>query len=87
VNASVRLENASDQPLALPAQEWVVGTATPMGPDDNGMYLGAMWFDGTHYVDTAPRYFNTNTTAFFWIVPDIPRGVSARSKKKPLCSY
>ena len=36
VNASVRLENTSDKPLALPAQEWVVGTATPMGADDNG---------------------------------------------------
>ena len=38
VNASVRLENISDQPLALPAQEWVVGTATPMGPDDTGSH-------------------------------------------------
>ena len=37
-----------DQPLALPAQEWVVGTATPMGADDNGMYLGAMWYNGTN---------------------------------------
>ena len=35
VNASVRLENTSDKPLALPAQELVVGTATPMGPDDS----------------------------------------------------
>ena len=40
VNASVRLENTSDQPLALPAQEWVVGTATPMGADDNGHVRG-----------------------------------------------
>ena len=40
VKASVRLENASDQPLTLPAQEWVVGTATPMGPDDNGHERG-----------------------------------------------
>ena len=46
MNADVRLENASDKPLALPAQEWVVGTATPMGPDDNGLYLGAMWYNG-----------------------------------------
>ena len=35
VSASVRLENTSDKPLALPAQEWVVGTATPMDVDDN----------------------------------------------------
>jgi YidC/Oxa1 family membrane protein insertase len=48
VNASVRLENTLDKPLALPAQELVVGTATPMGPDDNNFstYGGAMWFDG-----------------------------------------
>ena len=49
VNASVSLKNTSDKPLALPAQEWVVGTATPMDVDDNYFYIygGAMWFDGT----------------------------------------
>ncbi len=72
VNASVRLENVSDQPFTLPAQEWVVGTATPMGPDDNGMYLGTMWFDGAHCVDNGTRYFNTNTTAFFGIAHRTP---------------
>ncbi|HEY5233904.1 MAG TPA: membrane protein insertase YidC [Verrucomicrobiae bacterium] len=65
VTASVSLKNTSDKPLALPAQEWVVGTATPMGPDDNGMYVGAMWCNGTNAVDNGTRYFNTNTTAFF----------------------
>jgi YidC/Oxa1 family membrane protein insertase len=66
VYASVSLTNTSAQPLALPAQEWVVGTATPMGPDDNGMYLGAMWYNGTNTpVDCAVSYFSTNTTTFF----------------------
>lgn len=51
VNASVRLENTTDKPLVLPAQEWVVGTATPMDVDDNGQLWGAMWFDGTNAVD------------------------------------
>ena len=48
VNASVRLENGSDKALALPAQEIVVGTATPMDADDNNFisYGGAMWCDG-----------------------------------------
>jgi YidC/Oxa1 family membrane protein insertase len=58
VKAGVRLENASDQPLALPAQEWVVGTATPMGPDDNGMNVGAMWCNGTNSVDRAATWFS-----------------------------
>ena len=66
VYASVNLTNSSDKPLALPAQEWVVGTATPMGPDDNGMYLGAMWYNGTNTpTDCTLSYFNTNTTTFF----------------------
>ena len=66
VYASVSLTNTSAKPLALPAQEWVVGTATPMGPDDNGMYLGAMWYNGTNTpADCGLSYFNTNTTTFF----------------------
>ena len=43
VTATVRLENRSGQPLTLPAQEWAIGTATPMGPRDNGMAVGLMW--------------------------------------------
>jgi YidC/Oxa1 family membrane protein insertase len=72
VNASVSLKNSSGQPLALPAQEWVVGTATPMGPDDNGIYVGAMWCDGTNAVDNGTRYFNTNTTTFFGMIHRTP---------------
>ena len=58
VNASVRLENVSDQPLTLPAQEWVVGTATPMGPDDNALNEGAIWCDGTNVQDRAVTWFS-----------------------------
>ena len=60
VNASVRLENASDQPLALPAQEWVIGTATPMGPDDTSYTFneGAMWFNGTGVQDQSLGWFS-----------------------------
>jgi YidC/Oxa1 family membrane protein insertase len=72
VNASVQLENTTDKPLALPAQEFVVGTATPMDVDDNEMYLGVTWFDGTNYVDNGTRYFNTNTTTFFGLVQRTP---------------
>ena len=46
VSATVRLENRSAQPLALPAQEWVVGTATPMGPRDKGLAVGVLWYNG-----------------------------------------
>jgi YidC/Oxa1 family membrane protein insertase len=60
VNASVRLENISDKPFALPAQEWVVGTATPMGPDDTSVSMneGAMWFDGSGIQDRSAGWFS-----------------------------
>ena len=60
VNAAVRLENVSDQPVALPAQEWVIGTATPMGPDDTSytMNEGAMWFNGTNVQDQSLARFS-----------------------------
>ena len=58
VNASVRLENVSDQPFTLPAQEWVVGTAAAMGPDDGGMNDGVMWFDGKSVQDQLVGWFS-----------------------------
>ena len=75
LNASVSLKNGSDKPLALPAQQWIVGTATTMGPDDNGLYLGAMWCDGTNTpADCAVSYFSPSTTTFF-VFPRTPKTV------------
>ena len=67
VNASVRLENTSDQPLPLPAQEWVIGTATPMGPDDTGyaMNEGVMWFDGARTQDRSVGWFSGSSLGCF----------------------
>jgi YidC/Oxa1 family membrane protein insertase len=60
VNASVQLENMSAEPCPLPAQEWVIGTATPMGPDDTdvSMYEGVLWFDGTGAQDRTVSWFS-----------------------------
>lgn len=58
ITASVRMENTTDKLINLPAQEWVVGTATPMDVDDNGQTEGAMWFDGTHAVDQPLTWFD-----------------------------
>jgi len=75
VNAEVRLENPSDKPVTVPAQQWIIGTATPMGPDDNGMYLGAMWYNGTNTPqDCTASYFSKSTTAFFFF-PRVPKTV------------
>ena len=58
VNATVRIENTSSQPLNLPAQEFVVGTATPMDVDDNGQVEGALWFNGETAVDQPLAWFS-----------------------------
>jgi YidC/Oxa1 family membrane protein insertase len=57
VNTTIRIENTSDKPLIVPAQELVVGTATPMDADDNGQTEGAMWCDGTEAVDQPLTWF------------------------------
>ncbi len=51
VMATVRLENRSAQPLALPAQEWFVGTAAPLGPRDQGRAVGVLWYNGAKTLD------------------------------------
>jgi YidC/Oxa1 family membrane protein insertase len=53
LKAVVRLENRSTQPLALPAQEWVIGAATPIGLHDESIMLGLEWYNGSsaHRID------------------------------------
>jgi YidC/Oxa1 family membrane protein insertase len=77
VNASVDLKNTLDKPLALPAQEFVVGTLAAMDADDYNFsaYGGTMWFDGTNYVNNGLAYFNTNTTTLFGIISRTPTPV------------
>lgn len=77
VNASVSLKNSSDRPVMVPAQQWVVGTATPMGIDDSSFatYAGAMWCDGTNSPgDCTVSYFSPSTTTFF-VFPRTPKTI------------
>lgn len=73
VRADIRLLNASGRTVTVPAQELVVGTATPMDADDNNFstYGGAMWYDGTRAQVCNPTYFNTNTSVL-GIFPRVP---------------
>jgi YidC/Oxa1 family membrane protein insertase len=71
VTAKVKLENHSTQTLTLPEQEWVIGTATPMGPRDDGSAVGVMWHNGTKIgsdVGTA-TYFSSKG---FMCMPKVP---------------
>ncbi len=70
VAASVRLENQSSAPLSLPAQEYVVGTATPMGPDDDGHLVGLLWYNGAKSESITEGWFANRTLG---CVPGTPR--------------
>ena len=72
VNVTLRMDNLSDQSLPLPTQEWVVGTATPMGPDDNGYNVGMMWYNGVKNEQISLSYFSTNTSVLFFF-PRTPK--------------
>lgn len=71
VRATVRLENTTTTTLSLPAQEWVIGTATPMSPNDDGARVGLMWYNGSRKEETLGGWFENRTLGCF---PGTPRG-------------
>jgi YidC/Oxa1 family membrane protein insertase len=81
VLATVRLENRSHQPLALPSQEWIVGTATPMGPRDNGQAVGVLWYNGSKSEDVAGSTYFASGGCRQRVAPAvIEKGRHARSE-------
>jgi YidC/Oxa1 family membrane protein insertase len=64
-HTKVRLENTSSQPLILSAQEWAVGTATPMDPDDHALTHGTAWYNGRKMEEKAATWF-INSGFLFW---------------------
>jgi YidC/Oxa1 family membrane protein insertase len=72
VSATLRWENGGKQTFKLPGEDWAIGSATPMGPKDNGLAELVMWFDGAKTGGTATLgYFRTNTTTMF-VFPRTP---------------
>jgi YidC/Oxa1 family membrane protein insertase len=65
VTARARLENHSTQAMALPAELWVVGTATPLNPQDDGELVGLHWHDGKTDHRTERAYFENKTFGCF----------------------
>ncbi len=57
LNVVSRIENRSTQPVGLGPYEVVIGTATPLGPKDDGTTVGMMWFDGRGEEEAAASYF------------------------------
>jgi YidC/Oxa1 family membrane protein insertase len=57
IYARVRFENRSGGPLALPSQQWIAGTATPLNPQDNEQKVGLMWYNGSKSRQADNNYF------------------------------
>ena len=70
VAASLSLTNTSAQSLALPVQQWIIGTATPMNPQDNGLSVGMMWFNGASSTEIGQSWFDNR---FLGCFPGTPR--------------
>jgi YidC/Oxa1 family membrane protein insertase len=62
IATTVRVKNTSKAPIAVPAQDWSVGTSTPLDPQDSGYADSVMWYNGTKANSVGLRYFSTNTT-------------------------
>jgi YidC/Oxa1 family membrane protein insertase len=62
ITATVSVKNTSKQTVTVPAQNWAVGTSTPMGPQDAGLADLVMWYNGTKAGSVGQRYFLTNST-------------------------
>jgi YidC/Oxa1 family membrane protein insertase len=60
VTTTVRIENHGAAAALLPAQEFVVGTSTPLGPQDKGQFVGVMWYNGTKIDETANQAWFAN---------------------------
>ena len=60
VTTTVRIENHGVQTVLLPAREVVVGTATPLGPQDKGQFVGVMWYNGAKADETANQSWFAN---------------------------
>ena len=58
VNARMKFENRSGQALALPAQQWIVGAATPLNPQDDETTIGFHWWNGQKFKQASQAQFS-----------------------------
>lgn len=70
IAADIRIENDGTNTLALPPQELVIGTATPINRRDNGQLLGMQWYDGHRAQFISEPWFANRTLGCF---PGTPR--------------
>ncbi len=72
LQAHVRLENQSNEPLPIPALEWVIGAATPIGRRDETLSLGSHWYNGRSDYTVNQAWFANRT---FGCLPGTTRDI------------
>ena len=70
LQAKVRMENRSAQPVVIPNHEIVVGTTTPMSVHDESATMGVYWFNGAKEEHVDSGWFANRTLGCF---PGTPR--------------
>ena len=70
MQVSVWLENTKGEALALPPQEWVFATATPINPIDKGTLMKVSWFEDGKSSAVTEAYFQNSTLG---CIPGTPR--------------
>ncbi|MCS1410873.1 MAG: Membrane protein insertase YidC [Verrucomicrobia subdivision 3 bacterium] len=70
IRAKTRVVNKSDSVKVIPSQHWLVGTSTPMTPEDNGILMGLMYFNGAKIERIKESWFANRTLGCF---PGQPR--------------
>ncbi len=58
VTVDTTLENHSKESLTLPAQEWSIGTATPMSARDTPISVGFYYYNGEKATEIAESWFS-----------------------------
>ncbi len=65
VKFNLKFENHTKQPIQVPAREIIIGTATPMGVQDEAMYLGLDWYNGSGAEHITESWFANRTLGCF----------------------
>jgi YidC/Oxa1 family membrane protein insertase len=73
LTAKVRVENRSGEPIKVPPQEWVIGTATPMSTNDPTTLVGVYWHDGNSDNQVGETWFANKPFLGCLGVPSSPR--------------
>ena len=70
VHVTVRVENRSGNPFALPSPQVIAGTATPLNPQDDETLVGFYWYNGEKDYHADDAWFANRTLG---CIPGTPR--------------